>query len=118
MGFFDDTLTLAQETFDVIGKKTEEVVAVQKLKLKAKSAENKINSLYERLGKMCYEQFLNDNESVAFAGELAEKITEKSGELQNLREEICKAKGGKCCEDCKTFNEQTAAFCKKCGKEL
>ncbi len=118
MGFFEETVSLAQETFDVIGKKTEEIVSVQKLKLQMKSAENKLNALYAELGRRCVEQFLNDSEGFDFARESVDKINEKKDEIERLRGDICRAKGGKCCSSCKTFNEPTSAFCKKCGSQI
>lgn len=61
--FFDSAVDKAKNLFDAACHKTDEVIAVEKLKIKQASCKNKISKDYKMLGKLYFENF-KDNENI------------------------------------------------------
>lgn len=61
--FFDNAVDKAKNLFDAACHKTDEVIAVEKLKIKQASCKNKISKDYKLLGKLYFESF-KDNEDI------------------------------------------------------
>jgi hypothetical protein len=54
MSFFDDAVSAAKTVGKSVGKRTEEILIISKKKLEAIELENKLNGLYENLGKLYF----------------------------------------------------------------
>ena len=61
--FFDSAVDKAKNLFDAACHKTDEVIAVEKLKIKQASCKNKISKDYKLLGKLYFENF-RDNDDI------------------------------------------------------
>ena len=92
MEFFDNALNKAREAIGIACKKTEEVVSVQKQKFDIATIENKRNKDFEKLGKLYFEVF----------GENETKET----------------KNARVCPKCGAFVEDNAVFCSTCGAKI
>jgi len=113
MGFFND---IGKKTTEATSKITKEA----KLKLKMGDNKNKINNLYQEIGKKVYEKHVRE-ESIDIKEELkveCEKIDALSKEIEDARLEILKLNNKRLCPNCFAEVEKTAAFCSKCGEKL
>ncbi len=109
MGFFNE---LGKKTSEATNKITKET----KLRLKMGDNKNKINNLYQEIGKKCYEgRKTGENADV---NEECAKIDELAKEIEEARLEILKLNNKRLCPNCFAEVEKTAAFCSKCGEKL
>lgn len=88
MDFLDKTIEKVKEVSEVVGKKTGEVVSVQKLKFNIASLETKIEKDYVVLGKLFYNLIEDGGEVSDDAKEIAETIKVKYAEIEKLKKEI------------------------------
>lgn len=117
MGKFEDTITKARELLGETGKVAEEVVKVQKLKLRVAGLKSEINKLYASLGKYTYMNAVNAEENSEEAAELVAKISDKLKEQEEIEKQISALNGSRVC-DCGAVNKQDSKYCNTCGKEL
>lgn len=110
--------------FNEIGKKTSEatnkITKQTKLKLKINDNKNKIENIYEEIGKKVYEKHVRE-ENISIKQELQEecsKIDELSKEIEVARKEILKLNDKIQCPKCYAEIEKEASFCSKCGQKL
>lgn len=118
MGFIEDSFVKAKEVIDIAGKKTGEMISLQKLKVNASSLQYQISHDYEALGRLCYEAKKNGEKNEDAIAELIEEMDERKAELAELERQIALAKGVVICPVCSTRNVITAAYCNKCGSKL
>ena len=62
MAFFNDLGKKITDTVDVVGKKTNEVVEIQKLRGQISSLERETAGCYEELGRILFEKYENHEE--------------------------------------------------------
>ena len=110
--------------FNEIGKKTSEatskITKETKLKLKINDNKNKIEDIYEEIGKKVYEKHVRE-ENISIKEELQEecsKIDALSKEIEVARKEILRLNNKMQCPKCYAEIENEAVFCSKCGKKL
>ena len=118
MGFIEETFVKAKEVFDVAGKKTSEVITVQKLKVNAASLESQIARDFEALGRLIYADSRENGNSGEAAEELMTEIDGKRIHLESLQAEIAHMKGNRICRSCGSANAPGATFCSRCGEKL
>lgn len=61
--FLDGAVDKAKNLFNAACQKTDEVIAIEKLKIKQASYKNKVSKDYKMLGKLYFEKF-KDNEDI------------------------------------------------------
>ena len=113
MGFFND---IGKKTSEATSKITKET----KLKLKINDNKNKIEDIYEQIGKKVYEKHVRE-ENISIKEELQEecsKIDELSKEIEVARKEILRLNNKRQCPKCYAEIEKEAAYCSKCGQKL
>ncbi len=118
MDLFDEIIDKAKVAFDVAVKATEDAVDTGKQKFNIASYESKLNKDYKSLGKAFYDLKKTgeiDNEAVD--GLLA-SIDEKLAKIEELKEEIRKAKADRVCANCGAAIEENIIFCPICGQKL
>lgn len=118
MGIFDEAFDKAKDTFEVIGDKTNEVISVGKLKMKARSLSLKLAADYEQLGRLHYSVLDGAEIDETAEAELKTAISEKETEIADLKKEIAKQQNGKVCAKCGKINCSDAAYCNGCGEML
>lgn len=118
MGIFDEAFDKAKDTFEVIGDKTNEVISVGKLKMKARSLSLKLGTDYEQLGRLHYAVLSGAEVDEAAEAELKTAIEKKKNEISELKKEIAKQQNGKICAKCGKINSSDAAYCNGCGESL
>lgn len=116
---FDNILNKAKDVFETAYKKADDALSVQKQKFDVSSLENKLAKDYENLGKLCFEEMqkgaFSDNN--AFCA-VAEEIKYKSAQIDELKNDILKAKNKKRCPKCDAAIDKGAVYCNVCGEKI
>ncbi len=118
MDFFDEILDKAKVALDVAVKATEDVVDKGKQKFDIASLENKIAKDYKSIGEAFYNFKKTgeiDDEAIE---ELIASIDEKKAKIEELKEEMRKAKADRICANCGAAIEENTIFCPICGQKL
>ncbi len=80
-------------TADMVVKKTDEFLAVQKVKNKKSALEKQMNSTYLRIGKQIFEEYAAGDAMAEDIAGLCEKIKKLQGEIEDCNSEIEDIKG-------------------------
>ena len=119
---FEDVLSKLKknfgETAEVIGKKTENFVEIQKLKSQIHTANHEIAQNYEEMGEMIYRRYQQGETMDAELTAICEDITELKAEVASCKEEIGQYRGENPCPECGASVPANAAFCMKCGAPM
>lgn len=119
MDFFNKIGDIANKTYKKTSQKTGEIAKEAKLKMKMNDNKSKINNLYEEIGKIVYQKYLN-NEEVKINEDLntyLNQIDELSKEIETYQENILKIKNKRICENCYSEINLDAKYCPHCGFE-
>jgi len=118
MGILDDTIVKAKETFDVVAKKSTEMIEVQKIRYQISSLNSKISKQFELLGKITYDAEKNEAGDEKRKKTVMTDIDAKFAELEELEDRLSAAKKMKICVMCGGKNNSDAGYCSKCGAGL
>lgn len=97
-------------------KRTKEIAEISKLSNKIKDEEKKIDGLYTELGKKYFTLYARNQ--VAEIQDICSCITESLQVLEAMKKELQLIKGIKICSNCGTEQDNTVAYCSKCGAKL
>lgn len=117
MGFLEETITKAKEIAAKTGEVAEDVITVQKLRIKLINLKSELGKNLELLGQYVYNEKVNGDENGEAISALVEVIKTQKTNIDETSKELALAKGGKLCS-CGQINTDTAQFCHKCGKEF
>lgn len=117
MGVLEDTVVKAKEVIDIAGKKADEVISMQKLKVSAARLHAQISKDYEALGRVVYHAKTSEADDAGVA-ELLSALKEKHDQLNEIELKIAAAKGAVVCTSCRAVNSADAMYCSKCGHKL
>lgn len=118
MDFLESAVSAAKEAIDIACKKTNDAVIVGRQKFDIASLENKRAKEYEILGKICYNELINEEIADETVEKLVLSIKTKTEKIEKLRKEINEAKNKRICPSCNTAIDDTATFCSNCGEQL
>ena len=118
MAFFDGWGKKITETVDVVGKKTNELVEIQKLRSQISNLEKNIDKCYIELGKMMFEAFQDGEDICDEAKAYCEEITGSAVLIEEYKAEIVEIKGLKTCQNCGEPVANDVVFCPKCGAKI
>lgn len=103
------------ETAEVVAKKTEDTIEIQKIKSQIRVMARNNKRDFQDIGKMIYERFqkgqVDDEEFL----ELCETIQEREKAIEDYKRQVAVIKGLEMCKNCKTHLEPSAVYCPKCG---
>lgn len=103
------------ETAEVVGKKTEDIVEIQKLRNKLRSAGRNVEMDYRKIGEIIFQRFSDGEVMDEELAEICDGIGELKKQMQGYKEELAGRKGQNICASCGTLNPQNAVFCMQCG---
>lgn len=106
------------ETAGAVGKKTEDLVEIQKLRGKLRSVSRAIDLDYRKLGEIIFRRFAEGEQMDEELAELCDGILELRRQAASYKEELAGRKGQNICSACGAPNPQNAVFCMKCGTIL
>ena len=138
MGIIEDTAVKAKDAFDVVAKKTGEVLSIQKLKYNIACINSQLSKDYETLGRLYFEQLTAEkcekcedadsaeetaqnaqsNEKNDAIEELKTAIIEKKEKIKQMEDMLDAQKKVLICPVCSAKNPAESAFCSKCGTKL
>ncbi|MDD6283944.1 MAG: hypothetical protein PUB05_01095 [Firmicutes bacterium] len=118
MTTFEDTIYKAKEVIDMAGKKTGELVNIQKLKVNIAGLNSQMANDFEAIGRLCYDNMRSGTDNGDAIAAIAEEIDEKQEQVRQLRERIAELKGERICGGCNNPVSNDAEYCPKCGAKL
>ena len=119
MEFFNKIGDIASKTYKNASQKTGEIAKEAKIKMKMNENKSKINDLYEEIGKIVYQKYIN-KEEVKIEEDLnsyCNQIDELSKEIEKYQEEVLILKNKRICENCYAEIELSSKYCPHCGFE-
>ena len=106
------------ETAEVVTKKTEDVVEVQKLRSKIYNAKKNVEVDYKKLGTIMYQRYLAGEAMDEEVVNICVAIADMLNEVEKYKEELAEKKGLNLCDACEATNPKDATFCMKCGNKI
>ena len=116
--FFKNLKQALTDTAEVVTKKTEDVVEVQKLRSKIYNAKKNVDVDYKKLGTIIYQRYLSGESMDDELASICESIHDLMEQAEKYQEELAEKKGLSICDSCDAANPKDAVFCMKCGSKL
>lgn len=119
MEFFNKIGNIASKTYKNASQKTGEIAKEAKIKMKMNENKSKISDLYEEIGKIIYQKYLN-KEEIKIEEDLntyCNQIDEISKEIEKYQEEVLSLKNKRICENCYAEIDLSSKYCPHCGFE-
>lgn len=106
------------EKAEVVSKKTEEAVEVQKIKSQIRVMERNNERDFQDIGKIIYDQFKKGKVVDSEFVELCEAIEDREASIDEYKKQVAEIKGLDVCPNCKEHVEPSVVFCPKCGVKI
>ena len=101
-----------------MGQKAGQIVDISKLRLNAADLNNEISKRFESLGRIVYDAKKTENSSADLVEECVLTIDDLYQQLDEVNEQIAKARNRVKCKSCGYENAQEAVYCNRCGAKL
>jgi len=118
MTTFEDAYVKLKELVDKAGKKTGQVLELQKLKISAAELRGQVNRQYAKLGKSVYLSSCDGSDCSEENQAIIDEINVKMKDIQEMEEAISEYQNRAYCKACGFVNLSGAVFCSKCGVKL
>ena len=106
------------DTAEVVTKKTEDVVEIQKLRSKIYNAKKNVEVDYKKLGTIIYQRYLAGESMDEELVNICVTIHDMLETVEKYKDELAEKKGLNICDACDAENPKDAVFCMKCGNKL
>ncbi|NCC45220.1 MAG: zinc ribbon domain-containing protein, partial [Clostridia bacterium] len=116
--FFDSLKQTITDTAEVVGKKTEDLVEIQKLRSRIRGAQRVIAQDYSKIGALIYQRFVDGEVVDEEVAVICEEIMESQNQVAGYKEKLAGRKGQNICPICGSLNPKSAAFCMQCGAQM
>lgn len=113
--FFDNLRQTITGTAEVVGKKTEDLVEIQKLRSRIRNAQRNVELDYKKLGEIIYQRYVGGEDLDAELTEVCSLIMDLQKQSASYKEELANRKGQTVCPACGSGNPRDAVFCMHCG---
>ncbi|MBE6542419.1 MAG: zinc-ribbon domain-containing protein [Ruminococcaceae bacterium] len=118
MAFFEDFKKNASNVADKAAKKTNELTNIAKLNVNIKSAEAKLNTVYEEIGRLFYNAERSGEDYTADIAASIMKADKLKADIVSYKASIAKLKKLVVCEACGNEISEDFAFCSFCGAKV
>lgn len=118
MSNFSTFLHKTKAAANLATKKTGNAVELSKLKLKAMQLRSQIQSTYERIGTLTYEQRKTSTDNAELIEVCVREIDELFAELNDINVLISDIKNGVKCPGCDAVNDAGVVYCQNCGVNI
>ena len=115
MEFWEDLSKKLSDAADYTVKETEKITAIAKIKYKLSAAKNKLDLLYQSVGKLKYEEFKGQTGCEELYEGFFAQITSVLEEVKALEAEMAKLRNYRICPGCNQKIARDMAFCPRCG---
>ena len=116
--FFENLGKTLSETAKSMGEKTDEFIAVQKLRSQQSSLESEVKNSYKTIGEMVFQKFVNGEAYSEEIADVCREIMQLQSEIAECKERIAGKKGQTICPACGSNAPRAAEFCMKCGSPI
>lgn len=116
--FFEDLGKKITETADMLTKKTERVMEIQKLQNQIRNLERASERDLKDLGRMVYAAYKSDGEVKEPYHELCENLKDREEKIETLKNQLEELRGSGKCPECGASVQDDMAFCPQCGAKL
>ena len=96
-------------------KKTGDVTNIVKLKVNLKSAESKLSSVYEEIGRLFYTAERSGEDCTSDIAAYIMKADKLKADIAEYNKQIAKLHNVRICDNCGTEIDETVNFCPVCG---
>ncbi len=118
MSDFNSVFSKVKHIVNAAGRGTSVAVEISKLNLKIMQVNTMLQSTYERIGTLYYEQErkgVNNSDKLTLC---ALEVDDMLLELADLGEKIAVLKRGVICPKCRTVNPTHSGYCSRCGANI
>lgn len=115
MAFLENIGKKVSEAAQAAAKKSSELVEIGKININISSEEDRIQKLYEQIGRKIYGYFASGEEVPDELKNMCLEIQSREKTIKGLKQKILEIKNIKLCEQCGAEVEKTDIFCPKCG---
>lgn len=115
---FDDFMIKAKSVAGSASKKTGEVVDISKVRYQVKQTQWDLEKTYAKLGALVYESKKSDESFEEVIDLAISEIDALQEKLEELALRLREHKKVSRCPDCGKENDQSFAFCSRCGGPL
>lgn len=116
--FFEDLGKKITETADMITKKTERVMEIQKLQNQIRNLERANERDLKDLGRMVFVAYKTDGDVKEPYHELCENLKQREEMIEDLKNQLEELRGSGKCPECNATVQDDMAFCPQCGAKL
>lgn len=116
--FFENLGKTLTEKAKSVGERTDEFIAIQKLRSQQSSLESEVKKNYKVIGEMVYQKFLKGEPYGEDIVELCQEIIQLQSEIAECKETIANKRGKNICPACGASAPREADFCMKCGSAI
>ena len=117
MNFFDKIGKKASEAYKITADKTGKIAKETRINLKISELKVDMENIYEDLGKIIYEQYLNGAEFQEDITKNCAKGDEVKRKIKELTAEKMELKDKKICIKCNSEIDKNNKFCPNCGEK-
>lgn len=119
MNFLDKLTQISSQTYKYTTEKTSKIAKIAKLKSLMNEDKQKIDDLYNEIGKEVYENHVREEkiDIVSKIEEVCKEIDAYADEIELTRKELLRLKDLKQCKKCSYEMELDFKFCPSCGAE-
>ncbi|HWP50238.1 MAG TPA: hypothetical protein VN626_00945 [Clostridia bacterium] len=118
MAAFGSVMNMVRDVANIATKKTGTAVELSKLKLQMMQLRSQIQSTYERIGILIYEQEKTGTDNYELVSVCIKEIDSLLVHVNEINANIAAIKDGVKCPNCNTTNPVNTTYCKSCGVNL
>lgn len=118
MSAFGSVMNMVRDAASIATKKTGTAVELSKLKLQMMQLRSQMQSTYERVGILTYEQQKTGTDNYELISVCIKEIDSLLVQINELNAAIATIKDGVKCPNCNTANPIDTPYCKNCGVNL
>jgi len=115
MAFFDELKRNASDVANKAAKKTNDLTSLAKLNVAVKNLENRLDTVYEEIGRLFYNAERNGDDYTSEIAALIMKADKFKTEIEATRKQINALRKIVVCEGCGNEISDEAAYCSFCG---
>lgn len=116
--FFEDLGKKITETADMLTKKTEKVMEIQKLQNQIRNLERANERDFRDLGRMVYVAYKTDGDVKEPYRELCENIKQREENIDDMKDQLEELRGSGKCPQCGASVQENMSFCPQCGAKI
>lgn len=118
MSAFSNVMNMVQNAASIATKKTGTAVELSKLKLQVMQLRSQVQSTYERIGILTYEQQKTGTDNYELVSVCIKEIDSLLVHINEINANIATIRDGVKCPNCDATNPSDTTYCKSCGVNL